>query len=256
MHAVAADRAAGALYRQVASDLREAITSGSYGQSGRLPAEGALAEQYGVSRGTVRQALALLRADGLVTSRRGTRRVVLGGARVQSFSELLSFTHWARSMGEEPGGRLESLTRRPADAAEREQLRLAPGTEVYVTLRVRTLSGTPVMVERTVYPPLVGELVAQLPADVVSHTEPLREHGILFSDADHTIDVVAANADDARLLGCRRGSPLLRERRRTTDPTGTPVEWSQDRYLPGTVAFSVHNSLAASALSRHARDND
>lgn len=250
------DRAAGSLYRRVAADLREAITSGSYGEAGRLPAEGALAEQYGVSRGTVRQALAMLRADGLVTSRRGTRRVVLGTARVQSFSELLSFTHWARSMGEEPGGRLESLIRRPADAAEREHLRLEPGTEVYVTLRLRTLSGTPVMVERTVYPPRVGEVVARLPADVVSHTEPLREHGILFTDADHTIDVVAANADDARLLGCRRGSPLLRERRRTTDPTGTPVEWSQDRYLPGTVAFSVHNSLAASALSRHTRADD
>ncbi|MGK4580537.1 GntR family transcriptional regulator [Kitasatospora sp. HPMI-4] len=255
-HTTAVDRPSGALYRQVASDLREAITSGSFGESGRLPAEGALAEQYGVSRGTVRQALALLRADGLVTSRRGTRRVVLGGARVQSFSELLSFTHWARSMGEEPGGRMESLVRRPADAAECEQLRLAPGSEVYVALRLRTLSGTPVMVERIVYPPRVGELVAQLPPDAVSHTEFLREHGILFTDADHTIDVVAANAEDARLLGCRRGSPLLRERRRTTDPTGTPVEWSQDRYLPGTVAFSIHNSLAASALSRHAREVD
>ncbi|MEV8096162.1 GntR family transcriptional regulator [Kitasatospora sp. NPDC085879] len=250
------DRATGALYRTVAADLREAITTGRYGEAGRLPAEGALAERYGVSRGTVRQALALLRADGLVTSRRGTRRVVLGNARVQSFSELLSFTHWARSMGEEPGGRLESLVRRPADATECELLRLEPGTEVYVTLRLRTLSGTPVMVERTVYPPRVGEIVAELPADAVSHTEPLREHGILFTDADHTIDVVAANTEDARLLGCRRGSPLLREKRRTTDPTGTPVEWSQDRYLPGTVAFSIHNSLASSALSRHARDGD
>ncbi|WP_441249755.1 GntR family transcriptional regulator [Kitasatospora sp. McL0602] len=250
------DRSVGTLYRKVAADLREAITSGAYGEAGRLPAEGAIAEQYGVSRGTVRQALAVLRADGLVTSRRGTRRVVLGATRVQSFSELLSFTHWARSMGEEPGGRLESLVRRPADATEREQLRLEPGAEVYETLRLRTLSGTPVMVERTIYPPWVGEFVAQLPPDVVSHTEPLRDHGILFTDADHTIDVVAANADDARLLSCRRGSPLLRERRRTTDPTGIPVEWSQDRYLPGTVAFSIHNSLASSALSRHAREGD
>lgn len=252
----AVSEASGALYRRVAADLREAISTGAYGEAGRLPAEGALAERYGVSRGTVRQALAVLRADGLVTSRRGTRRVVLGNARVQSFSELLSFTHWARSMGEEPGGRLESLLRRPADAAEREQLRLEPGAEVYVTLRLRTLSGTPVMVERTIYPPHVGVLVAQLPADVVSHTEHLREHGILFTDADHTIDVVTANGDDARLLGCRRGALLLRERRRTTDPTGRPVEWSQDRYLPGMVAFSVHNSLATSALSRHARADD
>ncbi|WP_377273307.1 GntR family transcriptional regulator [Peterkaempfera sp. SMS 1(5)a] len=246
-------RDGGSLYRRVAADLREAIAAGSYGSGGRLPAEGALAQRYGVSRGTIRQALAVLRSDGLVTSRRGTRRVVLGTARVQSFSELLSFTSWARSVGEEPGGAMESLVRRPADDRECEQLRLEPGAEVYVTLRLRTLSGRPVMIERTVYPPRVGELVAQLPADAVSHTELLLEHGIVFSDADHTIDLVHADTDDSRLLGCTAGEALLRERRRSTDPAGVPVEWSEDRYLPGTVAFTVHNSIAASALSRRHR---
>ncbi|MFE9614035.1 GntR family transcriptional regulator [Streptomyces sp. NPDC006012] len=243
----------GTLYRQVASDLREAIAAGEYGSGGRLPAESVLAERYGVSRGTVRQALSSLRADGLVTSRRGTRRVVLGTTRVQSFAELVSFTSWARSLGEEPGGRVERLERRPADAGESEQLRLETGAEVVVVLRVRTLSGRPVMVERTVYPVWVGDLVARVPADAVSHTEPLQEQGVVFADADHTIDLVLADADDARLLGCQAGEPLLRERRRSTDPVGAPVEWSEDRYLPGTVAFTVHNSIAGSALARHHR---
>ena len=63
-------------YRQIAEELRTAITEHSYGPGGKLPSEGALAEQYEVSRGTIRQALMLLRQDGLVTSRRGTRRVV------------------------------------------------------------------------------------------------------------------------------------------------------------------------------------
>ncbi|SEG91210.1 GntR family transcriptional regulator [Actinacidiphila yanglinensis] len=247
------ERARGPLYRSVAADLREAITAGDYGSGGRLPAESTLAERYGVSRGTVRQALAALRADGLVTSRRGTRRVVLGTTRVQSFAELVSFTTWARSVGEDPGGRVEQLERRAADARESEQLRLEPGAEVVVVLRVRTLSGRPVMVERSVYPVWVGELVARIPADAVSHTEPLQEQGVVFADADHTIDLVLADADDARLLGCRAGEALLRERRRSTDPVGAPVEWSEDRYLPGTVAFTVHNSIAASALSRRHR---
>ncbi|MFF5209595.1 hypothetical protein [Streptosporangium sp. NPDC000396] len=35
-----------------------------------------------------------------------------------------------------------------------------------------------------------------------------------------------------------------------TDPTGAPLEWSEDRYLPGTVAFTVHNSVATTTLSR------
>ncbi|SFE45082.1 GntR family transcriptional regulator [Actinacidiphila alni] len=243
----------GALYRKVAADLRESIAAGEYGSGGKLPAESALAERYGVSRGTIRQALSALRADGLVTSRRGTRRVVLGTTRVQSFAELVSFTNWARSLGEEPGGRVELLERRPADAEECEQLRLDDGADVVLVLRVRTLTGRPVMVERSVYPVWVGELLTGIPADAVSHTEPLQEQGVVFADADHTIDLVLADEEDARLLGCRAGEPLLRERRRSTDPVGAPLEWSEDRYLPGTVAFTVHNSIGRSALSRRHR---
>ncbi|MET7524916.1 hypothetical protein ABZS62_21425, partial [Streptomyces sp900116325] len=38
--------------------------------------------------------------------------------------------------------------------------------------------------------------------------------------------------------------------RGATDPAGVPVEWSEDRYLPGTIAFTVHNSVATSTLGR------
>ncbi|MFE9408995.1 GntR family transcriptional regulator [Streptomyces sp. NPDC006704] len=239
------------LYRKVAGDLRSAIAAGEYGSGARLPAEDELARRYGVSRGTVRQALAALRADGLVTSRRGTRRVVLGGAaRLQSFGELRSFARWARSLGEEPGGRTVAVERAGATQEEAHQLQLSPGATVFHVRRVRTLSGAPVMVERSTYPERVGRLVATMAVDEVSHSEQLELRGVLFTDARHTIDVGRADADDAALLGCRVGDALLRERRRSTDPAGTPVEWSQDRYLPGTVAFTVHNSTGAGALGR------
>lgn len=237
-------------YRRVAAELRAAIIAGEYASGAKLPPEATLAERYGVSRGTVRHALAVLRSDGLVTSRRGTPRTVLGGPRSQSFSELLSFTNWARSLGETPGGRVDRVVRRPAEPAEAAQLGLEAGTEVYLVLRVRTLSGEPVMVERSLYSARVGALVAELAPDVVSHTEALVGHGVLFTDADHTIDIAWADEDDVRLLECPPGQVLLRERRRTTDPAGAPVEWSEDRYLPGTIAFTVHNSVAASSLGR------
>ncbi|CAM5313001.1 GntR family transcriptional regulator [Streptomyces avidinii] len=239
------------LYLKVAADLRTAIAAGEYGSGARLPAEDELARRYQVSRGTVRQALAALRTDGLITSRRGTRRVVLGGGPREDggVAELRSFTRWARSLGKEPGGRTVSVDRGEAGAEEAEQLRVEAGAPVHRVLRLRTLSGAPVMVERTTYPEPVGELVAAMPLDTVSYSEQLAVHGVLFTDAHHTIDIAPADADDARLLGCRAGEALLRERRRSTDPAGVPVEWSQDRYLPGTVAFTVHTT-AASALGR------
>jgi GntR family transcriptional regulator len=238
------------LYRKVADDLRAAISAGAFPPGTRLPSESDLAGRYSVSRGTVRQAFAALRADGAIASRRGARRVVLGGPRLQSFGELASFSRWARALGEDPSGRVVAMTRREAKPSESAQLGLAPGAVIYHLTRVRLLSGRPVMIERTAFPDRVGALVARIDADQESIYERLEELGVVFADAEHVIDSVAATADDARLLDCRPRVPLLRQRRRTTDPSGVPLEWSEDRYLGTAVAFTVHNSVAANALSR------
>ncbi|MDP5228668.1 MULTISPECIES: GntR family transcriptional regulator [Arthrobacter] len=239
-----------AQYRKLAASMRLEIEAGEFGNNGRLPSEESLAEQYGVSRGTVRNALALLRANGLVTSRRGTRRVVLGTARTQSFQELLSFTAWARAQGEEPGARTLHCLSRPASAAETEALQLDDGAVVTEVLRLRLLGRVPVMLERTVYPERTGAVIGGLAPDSLSHTEVLDASGAVFADSEHTIDVVPADSVDAGALGCAEGTGLLREIRRATDPAGVPLLWSEDRFLPGTVSFSVHNSASVSALAR------
>jgi GntR family transcriptional regulator len=238
------------LYQRVAEDIRAAIAAGEYPASTKLPSENELAQRYGVSRGTIRQAFAALRADGVIASRRGARRVVFGGPRVQSFGELLSFSRWARAMGEVPGGRVVSLERRPATTAEAARLAIPDDGFVYCLMRVRLLSGRPVMVERAVYPEKVGALVAGLDLTRDSITERLEELGVVFADAEHVIDAVAASAEDARLLEVRAGTVLLRERRFTTDRSGQPVESSDDRYLGTETAFSVRNSVSVNALSR------
>lgn len=238
------------LYQKVAADIRTAIAAGGYPPGTLLPSEAELAERYSVSRGTVRQAFAALRADGVIASRRGARRMVIGGSRVQSFGELLSFSRWARAIGEVPTGRVVSLERRPAGPAEAAKLGLPEGATVYSLVRVRLLSGRPVMLERALYPERVGVLVAGLDLAADSITERLEGLGVLFTDAEHVIDAVPASAEDARCLGVRPGVPLLRERRFTTDRSGQPVEWSDDRYLGKETAFSVRNSVSVNALSR------
>src|ERR1700689_2599721 len=92
-------------YRKVAEDVKAAIAAGEYAAGARLPSESELAERYPVARGPIRQAFGALRADGIIASRRGARRVVIGGPRVQSFGELLSFSPWGRARGRGPAGR-------------------------------------------------------------------------------------------------------------------------------------------------------
>ncbi len=234
-------------YEHVAADLRAAVDAGVHPPGSRLPSESELARTYGVARGTVRQAFATLAAEGLISTRKGARRMVLGRQRLQGFNELRSFSEWAEALGETPGGRVVALVRREATSAEAEQL---DTDRVYHLTRVRLLSGRPVMIERTAYPERVGALVAGMDIDHESITQRLQELGVLFANAAHTLSAVIASAEDARLLDIRPRAPLLRELRLSTDPDGAPLEWSEDRYLGDAVAFTVHNSVHQNTLIR------
>lgn len=57
---------------QVLTALRKEIEDGNYPPSSRLPAEQVLAAQLGVSRPVVREAISQLKADGILTTRKGS----------------------------------------------------------------------------------------------------------------------------------------------------------------------------------------
>ncbi|CAM5525015.1 MULTISPECIES: GntR family transcriptional regulator [Streptomyces] len=69
-------------YQRIADDLKAAIESGEYGPGDRLPGESALATQYDVAVLTARQALKILRIEGLVETKKGA------GARVIEFHPI------------------------------------------------------------------------------------------------------------------------------------------------------------------------
>lgn len=58
-------------HKQIADDLRSSIMDGRYKAGSRIPTEVALMKHYGVARGTVRQALAVLAQQGLTEARPG-----------------------------------------------------------------------------------------------------------------------------------------------------------------------------------------
>ncbi len=77
----------------------------------------------------------------------------------------------------------------------------------------------------------------------------LDDTGLVFAHGEHLIDAVAAGARDAEHLACAAPA-LLRVRRLTTTREGRPVEWSDDRYRPDAVSFSVRNSIGSNPLAR------
>jgi GntR family transcriptional regulator len=236
-------------HRLIAEALRRAIRAGTYGRGTQLPSERELMQEFAASRGTIRHALATLRAEGIIAVRKGARGVVLDEPRTQSFSELISFSAWARSIGEKPGGRVVELSRRYADELDASRLNIQEGNAIFSLVRVRTLGETPVMVERTSFVESIGRLVAAVDLEADSIYARLAEQGVVFAQARHYVSAVAADADDAALLEIEAGKPLLRQVRRTISPDGQTLEWSDDRYVGEAVSFVLENSSG----SRNAR---
>ena len=82
-----------ALFRQIADELRAAIRSGELTPGAQLPSENELAERFSTTRVTVRKALALLKADGLLISHQGKGAFVRPRPAVQM---LTTGANWRR----------------------------------------------------------------------------------------------------------------------------------------------------------------
>ena len=239
-----------ARYHDIAEALRGSITRGVYARGSQLPSERELSEEFDVAPGTIRQALGELETEGVLASRRGSRRTVVGEPRsVSTFEEFRSFAEWASSRGRVPAGRVISGRWEEASPLDHETLRLPLEARVFCVVRVRLLDGQAIMVERTRYRESVGIDVERIPVDEPSVTSWLASAAnIIFSRAEHQFSACPAGAADARLLDVRRGSPLLMHKRVSFSRDGVPLEWSVDRYVAGTISLVVDNSLNSNAL--------
>lgn len=238
------------LHQQIADALRAQIAAGAFHPGDDLPSEHELMQQFGVSRGTIRQARATLRADGTIGGSQGRRLTVRGTPLTQPLGELVSFTAWARSLGKEPHGRVVSFGVGEANELESGALSLPFGADVWRLLRVRLADGEPLLIERTSFPLRVGQLLKDIDLGRHSVYAELAARGVTVSSARHLIDAAPASSEDADLLGILPGSALLRVQRRALTTDGQPVEWSDDRYRGDRMNFAIENAAGETGFVR------
>jgi GntR family transcriptional regulator len=233
-----------AVYTQIADDLRSQIQAGALRPGDDVPTEADLAERWHTSRGPIRNALATLKAEGLIDTGRGRPARVVSQKASQAVDVSVPFTRWARELGVEPGAKTQELSlRRAGDRAE--LLGVAPDDIIVGVVRLRLLDGRPTMLERLFFTESVGRELFAVDPDEISITEYLGSRGHPIVGLQHQIDAVAADEQDAALLQVPQGTPILRLSRISRDAEGRIFEASEDRYLSEVVRFTV----AASGIS-------
>jgi GntR family transcriptional regulator len=212
--------------------VKELIAGGQLGEDGRLPTERDLAEQFGVSRTTVRQVLDRLEHEGSVYRRRGrTGGTFVSRPRVDiDFGYLAGIPAYLRAQGFRPGAHVVSARMIPADDTTASALRIPAGTLVYEVVRIRLADEVRISLEKARIPvSLAPDLLSQ-PLDDSIYDLLINRYGVTCVKAVERMVAVLADAEQSRLLGIKIGDPLMAIERVAFDLDDQPVEYSTDLF--------------------------
>jgi DNA-binding GntR family transcriptional regulator len=225
------------LYFQVAQRLEHMIESGELPAGIRLDNEIDLADQLGLSRPTMRRAIAYLVDRGLVVRKRGLGTQV-AHAKVRRQVGLTSLYDDLAKNSRSPRTQMLGFAVEPASDALAVELGIGEGTDVYVFERLRYAEGEPLALMRNHVPVSLLRLSAD---DLEGRGlyELLRTAGINLKIAKQSIGARAATAAEARMLGEAKRAPLLTMTRSAYDDQGRAVEHGSHIYRASRYSFDI-----------------
>ncbi|MDT0609098.1 GntR family transcriptional regulator [Streptomyces lancefieldiae] len=225
------------LYFQVAQQLQRLIETGTLAPGTRLENEIALADKFGLSRPTMRQAIQHLVDKGLLARKRGVGTQVVNN-RVRRQIELTSLFEDLKRDGRRPRTDVLSMQTVPASDEVAAALGIEPGAPTMAMRRLRYADDEPIAL-----------LQNHLPADLLTLTEDdlterglyelLKRAGISLRTARQNIGARRASAAEARLLGEGRSVTLLTMERTVQGDAGRPVEFGSHLYRASRYSFEM-----------------
>lgn len=211
------------LYRQLMNKLRADIANEVYPAHSRIPSEQELCEAYGVSRVTVRKALAELAQEGLLERRQGKGTFVATPKLLSDLRDVNSFYDVCRLMGRTPGARLIHAQLVPSTEEDQAKLRVKE-PQVLEIIRVRLADDQPVMLETNRFAARFAWLAEQKLTG--SLYALLRQRGIEARRGIHEISLTYASVAQARLLAVNPDCALLRLDQVIYDQNDQPLHTS------------------------------
>ncbi len=228
---------------------RERLLAGLGAPGERVCAERDLAERLGVSRSTVRAALADLERSGVIRRERGRGGGIFVAERKveRDLSSLAGLPAYLRRQGFQSDARVLSTATVEADGETAAALGLGGGALVLEVVRVRLADGEPISLERALFPAerFPGLLDRSLSGSLYELLQTA--YGLAPGEAEERIEVVAAGGAEAKLLGLRRGAPLLAVARTAWDAEGRAFERSHDLFRGDRARIVVRARSAPAA---------
>lgn len=215
------------------------IEIGKLPPGSRLPSERQFQTKAGIARGTIRQALSQLEAEGLIYRRDRSGWYVSPPAITYDPTRWAGFMAYATEQGRSPATVTLAKSTEPATAALADIFRVAPGAPLHMIDRKRTIDGRSVLVERiTVDPALAPNLLSHCLDG--SLTQILKtEYGVTVARNRVDMRPCALVKDAAEALGATSGTPGLLVVRTSFDAHGRVVEYDREYWRHDAIRVHV-----------------
>lgn len=221
----------------IAADLRRAILAGQMEAGARLPSERTLAAQYGTGRTTVRDALVILREEGLVEPQHGRGvyvrtapplRRIAGDRYARRHREAgkAPYATEAAAQGRRPRVEVVSIEPEPAPDWVAERLGLAAGDRVLCRRNKYHADDRPNQLADTYIPWSIAEgsaLLEEVPAAGGIYAE-LERLGYPLGAITEDVTARMPRPDEAEALSMRRGVPVMEVVHLSMTSDNTPFE--------------------------------
>jgi GntR family transcriptional regulator len=238
-------RTNGPLYRQLADILRTPIADGSFPVGASLPKEAEIADRFGISLITVRQALRELAADGLIRKRSAKPAVVTAqappmrlGWNLRSFGDLAAYAENAELA-------VKSY-RREASVASARIFELEENQRSYCLRAMLVVRGRPDTQVTTYFPPDIGRRFTKDDFDDALIFRAVQKHlGLRLAAAAITVRAELADATLARDLDYAEGAPVLTLEMLYRAADQRPIEYTIARHRADvyTLTFDAPNDI-------------
>ncbi|WP_404710512.1 UTRA domain-containing protein [Sphingomonas sp. MMS24-J13] len=239
--------AAGPQYLALRDQIALGIETGQLAPGARLPSERQLQIGSGSARGTVREALFQLEAEGLIYRRDRSGWYVSPPAVTYDPTRWAGFMTYVAEQGRIP--RTEALAKEtvPAPTTVADIFRVAPGTPLFVITRRRSIDGRPVLVEKITVEPALAP-------DLLRHSLDGSLTRILTGDyglvvARNRIDMrpCALTNSAADALNVKPGTPGLLVVRTSFDAAGRVVEYDEEYWRHDAIRIHVDVRVGSQA---------
>lgn len=231
------------LYKKIANKIKEDITSADYSAGDMIPTEAKLAQDYQVSRVTVRRAIQLLVEENLLYSIQGSGTYVKNDKVEYNIFKSPSFTAEMIERGTDFSNEILEFQLTTPSKNVQGILNLADNDKIYYVKRLRFVNSEPFILEESHLP---VKLFPELSVDIMKSSlyEHLKSKGYNIDYRQGELLAIAPKKELIQLLRLDSNDPLLFLKVHSAIKEGTIFEYTKIYFHPHKYTFKFRSSTS------------